>query len=41
MSVSLWAWVEECDKRICTGDCDMCSYAEDDGDYRDYEYDEE
>ena len=28
MSVSLWAWTEECDNRICIGDCDLCSYAE-------------
>ena len=25
MSVSLWAWTEECDGRICVGDCDLCS----------------
>ena len=28
MSVSKWAWTEECDNRICTGECDLCSYAE-------------
>ena len=28
MSVSLWAWTEECDNRICVGDCDLCSYTE-------------
>ena len=28
MSVSLWAWTDECDGRICTGDCDLCSYEE-------------
>ena len=28
MSVSLWAWHEECDGRICVGDCDLCSYEE-------------
>lgn len=28
MSVSLWCWTEECDERICVGDCDLCSYAE-------------
>ena len=26
MSVSLWKWTEECDKRACCGDCDNCSY---------------
>ena len=29
MSVSKWAWTEECDARICVGDCDLCSFAED------------
>ena len=28
MSVSKWAWNEECDGRVCVGDCDLCSYAE-------------
>lgn len=28
MSVSLWAWTEGCDKQVCVGDCDLCSYAE-------------
>lgn len=28
MSVSLWAWTEECDSRICIGDCDLCGYAD-------------
>lgn len=28
MSVSVWRWTEECDGRICVGDCDVCSYAE-------------
>lgn len=28
MSVSLWAWTEECDNSVCVGDCDLCSYAE-------------
>ena len=28
MSVSLWRWTEECDKQVCVGDCDLCSYAE-------------
>lgn len=25
MSVSKWAWTEECDNRVCCGDCDECS----------------
>lgn len=28
MSVSKWAWTEECDGRVCVGDCDLCSHAE-------------
>ena len=28
MSVSLWGWKEECDERVCVGDCDLCSYTE-------------
>lgn len=28
MSVSLWRWSEECDGRICVGDCDLCGYEE-------------
>ena len=28
MSVSLWRWTEECDSRICVGDCDLCSFEE-------------
>ena len=28
MSVSLWACTEEGEGRSCTGDCDLCSYAE-------------
>ena len=30
MSVSKWAWTEECDARVCVGDCDLCSFAEED-----------
>ena len=30
MSVSLWRWTEECDKRACCGDCDNCGYEEED-----------
>lgn len=32
MSVSKWAWAEECDNRICVGDCDLCSYNEEEED---------
>lgn len=32
MSVSKWAWIEECDNRICVGDCDLCSYNEEEED---------
>lgn len=28
MSVSLWRWSEDCDSRICVGDCDLCLYDE-------------
>ena len=24
MSCSLWRWTEECDHRLCVGDCDLC-----------------
>lgn len=24
MSVSLWAWTEQCEGRPCPGDCDNC-----------------
>lgn len=27
MSVDLWAWTEECDRRVCVGDCDLCDVA--------------
>ena len=26
MSCSLWRWAEECDNRVCPGDCDLCDY---------------
>ena len=26
MSVSKWAWTDECEGRVCVGDCDLCSY---------------
>lgn len=32
MSCSLWRWTEECDHRPCCGDCDYCSYGEDEED---------
>ena len=35
MSVSKWAWTEECDNIICIGECDLCSYAEEDNDGED------
>lgn len=25
MSVSKWAWIPECDNRVCCGDCDECT----------------
>ena len=25
MSVSKWAWMPECDNRVCCGDCDECT----------------
>lgn len=28
VSVSLWAWHEECDSYKCFGDCDYCSHAD-------------
>lgn len=30
MSVDLWAWREECDKRACVGECDLCAFADED-----------
>lgn len=33
MSVSLWNWSKECDYRPCPGDCDHCSYMEEDDDF--------
>lgn len=32
MSVSLYRWTEECDKRECPGDCDLCHENEEDED---------
>ena len=32
MSVSLYRWTEECDRRECPGDCDMCHENEEDED---------
>ena len=32
MSVSLYNWTEACDCRPCCGDCDLCSYEEDEDD---------
>ena len=29
MSVSLWRWTENCEGQPCPGDCDLCSYEED------------
>lgn len=26
MSCSLWRWTERCDCQPCVGDCDLCSY---------------
>ena len=31
MSVDLWAWTEECDHRVCVGDCDLCDVAVEEG----------
>ena len=28
MSVSKWAWTEECDGTWCVGECDLCDRAE-------------
>lgn len=30
MSCDKWRWTEECDYRPCPGDCDYCTYEEDD-----------
>jgi len=30
MSCSLWRWTEECDTHDCVGDCDLCSYNNED-----------
>lgn len=35
MSVSLWAWREECDRDYCPGDCDYCKKAEESEDEKD------
>ena len=32
MSCSLWRWAEECDTHECVGDCDNCSYNQEDED---------
>lgn len=37
MSVSKWAWTEECDGRVCTGDCDLCSWEEEEEEEEDDE----
>ena len=28
MSVSKWAWTEECNTCFCVGDCDLCNYVD-------------
>lgn len=30
MSCSLWRWTPECDGRFCAGDCDLCSFNDED-----------
>ena len=30
MSVSKWNWSEVCDSRPCPGDCDNCTYEDED-----------
>ena len=29
-SANLWAWTDECEDRVCEGDCDECHWAKDD-----------
>ena len=26
MSCSLWRWTEQCEGRLCVGDCDLCDF---------------
>lgn len=30
MSCDLWRWTEECDRRPCPGDCDLCEENDED-----------
>ena len=30
MSCDKWRWTEECDHRVCPGDCDLCDYDDED-----------
>lgn len=36
MSVSLWRWNPMCDSIACPGDCDSCSYDDEDPDEVNY-----